>query len=29
MELLHHPEKYTDKRSYLKWLQEGLERFEK
>ena len=29
MELLNHPEKYTDKRSYLKWLQEGLERFEK
>jgi thiol:disulfide interchange protein len=29
MELLNHPEKYTDKRSYFKWLQEGLERFEK
>lgn len=29
MELLNHPEKYTDKGSYLKWLQEGLKRFKK
>lgn len=29
MELLNRPEKYTDKTSYLKWLREGLDRFEK
>ena len=29
MELLNHPEKYTDKSTYLKWLKDGLERFNK
>ncbi|WP_139958909.1 protein-disulfide reductase DsbD family protein [Flavicella sediminum] len=29
MTLLNHPEKYTDKATYLQWLQEGLKRFKK
>lgn len=27
MELLNHPEKYTDKATYLKWLKDGMDRF--
>ena len=29
MELLNHPEKYTDKKTYQTWLQNGLKRFKK
>lgn len=29
MKLLNHPEKYTDKGTYLEWLKDGLKRFKK